>query len=235
VVDGASDLFTKRISFDGTTLTWATEEPGGVSPEATISSATGFAADYAYYRFAPGTLTTDIVDANGTSIPSPSAAFGAQTVGFTCVTSTSTLGTSAQRLRFNNGTANNLWTASIAATAGATATWSSGLASYDFNDTTSSGCSDGGDADTVAGALSINPSVSNITAMLDCATTGVSKGSLATFNQGVVNSITLATTGTSAQPSCYFDMTGVALSQAIPPDTPAGSYTLNLTITVVAN
>ncbi|HUC20989.1 MAG TPA: hypothetical protein VMR98_05885, partial [Candidatus Polarisedimenticolaceae bacterium] len=52
-IDSASDLFTKKLTFDGTNLTWANAEPGGVSPETSVSSVTGYAADYAFNKFIP--------------------------------------------------------------------------------------------------------------------------------------------------------------------------------------
>lgn len=53
IVDANSDAFLKKVSFDGTNLTWSSEEPGGVAPELTVSSITGMSADYAYYSYIP--------------------------------------------------------------------------------------------------------------------------------------------------------------------------------------
>lgn len=59
-VDTNSDLFAKRLTFDGTNLTWSSHEPSGATLEATMSSITGLAADFAYNRYIPNTLTIGI-------------------------------------------------------------------------------------------------------------------------------------------------------------------------------
>jgi len=238
LIDGNSDLFAKRLSFDGTTLTWASEEPSAVVLEATISAVNGMAADYAYNRFAPGTLAADIVDDNNVSVTSPSAALSSTAITFACQTRTGTLGATTQKVRVGNGTANGLWTLSIAATSGATANWSDGLNSYDFNDASGApaGCADGaGDADGLAGQLTVDPSLSTVSAMSDCTGSGIVKGSSSAFSQGVINSITMLSSNSSAQPSCNYDATGFGLSQTIPAETPPSTYALSLTLTVVAN
>lgn len=237
VVDSASDLFVKKITFDGTTVTFAGVE-GGSALETGISSITGFSADFAHNRYIPpaGSLTVDIVDAAGSPVTSPSLAMSSAASAFSCDTSTGTLGVSAQKMRVNNTTASAPWNLSIAATAGATATWSAGTPKYDFNDPAGSpaGCAAGGDGDTYAGQLSIDPSGGTITPQGGCTSTGVSLGASSAFDQGVVNSITLGSASASASTNCYWDFTSTALSQRIPEQQPAGSYTVNLTITVVA-
>lgn len=47
VIDANSDLFAKKLSFDGTNLVWSSIEPGLVALETTMSSITGFSADLA--------------------------------------------------------------------------------------------------------------------------------------------------------------------------------------------
>ncbi|MDO8522674.1 MAG: hypothetical protein Q7S12_00085 [bacterium] len=51
-IDSGSDLWTKKLTFDGTNLTWSNAD-GGVALEATMSSITGFSADFAFNRFIP--------------------------------------------------------------------------------------------------------------------------------------------------------------------------------------
>ncbi len=191
--------------------------------------------NYPQITTAAGTLTTDIVDSGGSSVSSPSVSFGGITVGNTCQTSTGTLGASSQKVRVTNNTTNAAWSLSIAATSGATSNWSSGTATYDFNDPTSSGCSDGGDADSLAGQLSIDPSGASDTPKSNCVTTGVSLGSSSAFNQGTTDNITLSSASSSAGTRCYWDFTGISLSQKVPAFQPAGSYSMNFTMTVVAN
>ena len=239
IVDGAQDLFMKKITFDGTTLTWASVE-GGASPEATISVNNGFTADFAYSRFiTPATLGVDVVNASGVSVASPSVSFSALNTSFTCQANTATLGTASERVRVANGTANELWTLSIGATAGVNANWSNGsTGQYDYNDSAGApaGCADGADADSLPGRLSVDASVSSIaTPQHDCDITGLSKGSATAFMQGVTDAITIASTSTGSIANCDFDITGVSLSQQVPAERPTGNYNINLTITVTAN
>ena len=240
IVDNASDLFTKKLTFDGTNLTWSSVEPGGASPELTVSSITGLAADFVYYRFiSSSSLGVDIVDANNSPVGSPTVAFSALNTAFSCQTSTGTLGSSSAKIRIDNGTANELWTLTIAATSGATTNWSNGgTGQYDFNDASGSpaGCADGGDADSLAGQLSFDASGSTVTAAdHDCDTSGVTKGSSASFTQGTQDSLTLLNTSSSAIKNCIYDATGISTSQQVPPETPTGSYSIGMTLTITAN
>jgi hypothetical protein len=239
VVDAGRDLFMKKLTFNGTTLTWTSVE-GGASPEATISVNNGFAADFAYSRFiTPATLGVDVVDASGATVPSPSVLFGALNTSFTCQTNNATLGTASEKLRVGNGTANELWTLSIGATAGVNANWSNGsTGQYDYNDSAGApaGCADGVDADSLPGRLSVDASTATITTpQYDCDITGVSKGGASAFVQGVTDAITIANTSSSAIANCDFDLTDIDLNQQVPAERPTGNYSINMTITVTAN
>jgi hypothetical protein len=182
-----------------------------------------------------GSLTADIVDGTGASVANPTFSLSATTRSFSCQAVTGTMGTSSEKIRISNGTANQAWTLALAATNGPTSSWSSGSSHYDFNDPTSSGCTDGTDADSYPGQLSINPAVGSVTPQTGCVNTGVTLGTSAAFNEGVLNSITLATASTAAAVNCYWDITNIALSQTIPASQPAGSYSLGLTLTLTAN
>lgn len=182
------------------------------------------------------TLDSDFVNASGNSVASPSVALSSATVDLACQTTTGTLGTSSQRMRVRNTTGAPAWSLSIAATSGSTALWSAGTPKYDFNDISGSpaGCSAGLDSDAYAGQLSIDPSGGTLSARTICATTGVTKGSSASFVEGVTNSVTLMSASASAQTGCYWELIGASLSQKIPGGQAAGSYSINLTMTVVA-
>lgn len=149
-------------------------------------------------------------------------------------TSTGIFGTSSQKLRISNDVAVNGWSASIAATDGPTAVWnrSDNLAKYDFND--ASGGSDGVDGDFLGGALTFSPGTGNIVSPSGCSTTGLSLGSLASFSEGVTNSITLISASNAASMGCAYDLMNVGLSQAVPAGQLPGAYTIDMTITVVA-
>lgn len=242
VVDDGDDLFAKKVSFDGGSLSWSGLDPAGVSMETNVSlptNMTGWVADYDYRRYFPGSgsLTTDIVDSGGSSVSTPSLALSTTAASSDCQTTTGTFGVSAQKVRISNSTATPGWTMTMAATGGVTSNWSSGTANYDFNDSNGSqvGCGDGADADSLAGQLTVNPSASTITPQAGCSATGITAGSSSAFVQGTTDSVTLATASGSTQTNCYWDVTGIGLSQKIPSFTPAGNYSINVTVTTTAN
>jgi len=180
-----------------------------------------------------GVLTVDIVDSGGSPVASPSITMGTKAVSFSYQTSTGSFGTSSEKVRVDNPTANPQWTLSIAASAGSTAFWD-GVSDYDFNDPTSQ-AGDGADADSLGGQMTIDPSVGTMTPEAGCSNTGLSLGSSSAFSEGVVDSITLIIAGATAETSCYWDLTGVSISQTIPAEQPADSYSLGITVTVIAN
>ncbi len=192
-----------------------------------------------------GTLTTDILNSSRVAVVSPAAAFSAKTFSFDCqyggTASTASLGSNTERVYvINPNAANNGWSLSIAATSGATALWQNGglTQNYDFNDPTGAnpGCNDGADADTKAGQLSIDPSVSTINLdCLTCTSTNVTKGSSTAFNQGTTDAITLLNAAAASDDIWRGYLTGVAMSQTIPAEQPADSYSVNMTVTVTAN
>jgi len=166
-----------------------------------------------------GTLTVDIVDSGGTTVASPSVTFGATTFSFNTQTSSGTLGATAQKIRLSNTTSTPAWTLSVAATSGPTTLWTTGSITYDFNSTAANG------------RLTVNPSTATITPQGGCSSNGISLGSSTSFNQGVTDSVTLATASGSTQTSCYWDFTGIGLTQDIPAKQSAGAYTISLTLT----
>jgi hypothetical protein len=184
-----------------------------------------------------GVLAVDIVDATQTPVASPSYAMSPTSYLFTCDPTTTTVGTTAQRIEVSNFTATASWSVSIAATAGNTATWNDGgTNNYDFNDPagTPAGCGDGGDTDSIAGQLTLDPSVGTSTPRAGCTNTGISLGSSAGFNEATVDAITLISASSSAQLSCSWELTDVDATQRIPSDQASGTYTINLTLTATA-
>lgn len=233
-IDSASALFTKKLTFNGTTLTWSNIESTALKTG--LSYRSGWTVSFAYSQYVPpvGSLGIDIVDATGVTITNPAITFSGITSNATCQTSSATLGSSAQKIRVTNTTASAPWTASITATAGTGSTWSSGTATYDFNDATTSGCGDGVDADSVPGQLTVSPAGSTITPQSGCSATGITKGSNASFSQSTVDNVTLLSASSGAATNCYWDLTDVGLSQKIPTLQPVGTYALPMTITVTA-
>jgi hypothetical protein len=167
-----------------------------------------------------GTLGVDIVDAGGTTVSSPSVAFGAAPFSFSTQTGTGTLGIASQKIRVSNGTNTATWSMTMAATSGNITLWSAGTPTMDFNGAAS------------AGRLTVDPSGGTITPTDSYTSTGLTKGSSTAFAQGTVDSITLLTAGASADKPGRWDFTGVALTQDIPAAQTPGTYTLNMTLTV---
>lgn len=216
---------TRSVVSAGTYSTGATSTVNGV-----------WRGQIAAFKTAIGALSVDIVNASGVSVGSPSVGLSATASSVDCATTTGTLGSSAERIRVSNTTAVPQWTVAIAATAGATSTWTSGGNTFDFNDGSGApaGCADGGDADAQAGRMTLNASAGTSTPQSGCNNTGVTLGSSSSFAQGTTDSITLISASPSAGTNCYWDLTGVSVSQTVPAAQAAGTYTINLTLTVTA-
>lgn len=186
-----------------------------------------------------GSLIADIVDASGNSVAAPTFGFSGILSPYTCTSSTATFGTDSQRIRIKNTTDTPGWSLSVAATDGSSALWSAGTPKYDFNDGAGSptGCAAGLDNDTYGGQMTIDPSVGTVAprAVSACTTTGISKSSSAAFTEGSINAIALISGSATADTGCFWDLTGVDVSQQIPGGQSTGSYSINLTMTVVAN
>lgn len=183
-----------------------------------------------------GDYSLAIVDGSGVEVTTPTVVFPTGIVSNTqCASSSATLGTSTQKIRITNDLLTNGWNATIAATDGATAKWTAGSRFYDFNDPTGTpaGCGDGGDGDAYSGQLTVTPSSATITPEAGCSNTGVTTGSAASFNEGTTDAITLISASSGSTRFCYWDVTGIPLGQYIPMSTPAGTYSLDMTITVM--
>lgn len=189
----------------------------------------------------PGTLSVDVVTSSYVTVGSPSVTMGAVTAGFTCLSGGSaasgTLGAAEQMIYVQNPDAADAgWDVTIAATAGRTTTWSDGGTNiYDFNDPTTSGCADGGDGDTKGGQMTIDASVGTAAyGQYSDNTTGISKGSSASFNEGTTDSITIFTGAAGSDDIGDWKLTGVSVKQTIPASQTPASYSLGMTLTVTA-
>ena len=190
-----------------------------------------------------GTLSTDILDNNRATVASPSSALSSKSFSFNCQSggsaSTGLLGTNTQRLYvINPDGADNGWTLTVAATSGATSVWENTGATqtFDFNDSGGSGCTDGGDADSRPGQLSVDPSVGTLsTDCLSCTSSNVTLGSSSSFVQGTTDSITLLNAGAASNDVWRGYLTGVGLSQTIPAEQSVENYDINFTVTVTAS
>jgi hypothetical protein len=177
-----------------------------------------------------GVLAIDIVDGSGNTVASPSVNFGALTFSFGTQDSTGTLGTASETVRVYNPTSTETWTASIAGSA-PTTNWSNGTDHYDFND--ANGYTDGADADSYGGQLTVNPAAGSLAGVGGCATSNVSLGTNSAFNEGSTDSITVASAASGASAFCRWDITGVGLSQNIPAGQATGSYSADLVLSIL--
>lgn len=184
-----------------------------------------------------GTLFTDIVNSSGDSVASPSLSFNILDTTFQCQTTTAIFGTSSERIRVSNSTPNPRWVLSIAPSLGSNATWSSGISTYDFNETSGSptGCVDGLDPDIVGGRMSLNFNSVSITPQSGCSTTGLTIGSNTSFDHLLIESVTIIQAGNSAQTNCFWDITNIQLTQLIPIGQESGNYSINMTLTVLSD
>jgi hypothetical protein len=188
-----------------------------------------------------GTLTTDVLDASRVSVANPSFAISSTTFSFDCQVVTGTLGSSSQRLYvINPSAATNGWTLTIASTSGETSRWQNAgnTRFYDYNDSAGStaGCSDGADADSIAGQLTLNPAAGTLTQdCASCTTSNISLGSQTAFVQGTTSAITLLNAAAASDDAGRWYLTGVGMSQRIPAEQQADSYSFGLTITVTAS
>ena len=167
-----------------------------------------------------GSLAVDIVDSGGSSVTTPSVNFSSANFNWGTQQSTATMGITAEKIRVTNTTSTPSWTLSIAGTVN-TNLWTSGGNTYDFNDT------------SVTGRLNVNPGGVTITPQGGCNNTGLTNGSTAYFVQGTQDSINLITAGASAGTNCYWDVTGVEMTQDIPAAQAIGNYSLNLILSVI--
>lgn len=168
-----------------------------------------------------GSLSTDVRDGSNAVVGSPSFSLSAVNVSTSGQTSTGTFGSSTQRISVDNpGGANNGFSLALNATTPGTGVWDDGAShTYAYN----------GNATT--GVLTVDPSVSTWTANVGT-TTSITKGTSASFTGSTA--ITLATTSASLEDIWNGYVTGIGLSQAIPANTPAGTYTISMTQTVTA-
>jgi len=202
---------------------------GTYSTVASGSTASDWRGQIASFKAIPTNpqLGLGFVDGSGASIPPPTISLPTQTTGFNCQASNGTLGTSSQRIRVTNTTNTPAWSLGIAATNGVSSTWSDGSSTYTYNNPANAGCT--------SGQLSINAASGTITPTAGCTNTGVSLGSNSAYSSGVVNSITLASASGLAAVDCVWDITDIPLIQQIPAEQSPGTYSLPLTLTVVAN
>ena len=208
---------------------------------ADTAAAPGTSIDtYSYYpefKTADGSLDirfADAADATDATLTNPTTVFSAAMTGKTASTTTAKLSNnSSQQLEVANSLSTTGWSVSLAATGGPTAKWTQtgGAANYAFNST-----------NVDQGQLSVDLSSSAFTASGStplgqaCTTAGLSYGVGGAFVAGTAsaNAITLVTASSSSGLTCLFKLQDISLKQTIPAYQKPGTYTLPVTVTVVA-
>ncbi len=169
-----------------------------------------------------GTLSTDIRDASNVIVLAPSFDMSARSISTSQQTSTGTFGTATQRISVDNpGGANAGFSLTLNATDPTNGKWVSGANNYDYKGAAS------------AGQLTVDPSTSTWTALTGT-TTNITVGTSAAFTGATSSPITLATASAALEDIWNGYVTGIGLSQTIPANTPAGTYTISMTQTVTA-
>ena len=205
---------------------------------ADTTAAPGTSIDtYSYYpefKTADGSLDIRFADTADATLTNPTTVFSAAMTGKTASTTTAKLSnSSSQQLEVANSLSTTGWSVSLAATGGSTAKWTQagGTANYDFNNSNAN-----------RGQLSVDLSSSVFTASGStplgqaCTTAGLSYGAGGAFVAGTAsaNAITLATASSSSGLTCLFKLQDITLKQTIPAYQKPGTYTLPVTVTVVA-
>ena len=192
---------------------------------------------YSYYpefKTADGSLDIRFADATNATLTNPTTVFSAAMTSRTASTTTAKLSNnSSQQLEVANSLSTTGWSVSLAATGGPTAKWTQtgSAANYAFNST-----------NVDQGQLSVDLSSSAFTASGStplgqaCTTAGLSYGAGGAFVAGTAsaNAITLATASSSSGLTCLFKLQDISLKQTIPAYQKPGTYTLPVTVTVVA-
>ena len=205
---------------------------GSYSSLPAVQSGSNWRGQIAAFKIAPAaSFGADIVNSSGVSVSSPSVSMSAMSYAFACQTSTGTLGSASQKIRVTNTTPadSNGWNLTIGASS---ADWSDGAGhTYAYNN------SAGSPAGCTSGQLTINPTAATITPESSpeygCTNTGVSAYTASTAFTGSTPA-TIIQASPSSSHYCYWDITGITLSQTIPPVQPSGTYSINFTITLTA-
>jgi len=175
-------------------------------------------------------ISLDMVNGSFESIASPTVNMTAAPFSFTCQTVTGTLGTASEQIYIDNrpaGVADG-WDVTLAA-ANVAIGWTSPSSSYDFNDPTDSGCTNG--------QMTIDASGATINYGQDATTdisTGILKGFSTTFNHGTTDSVTLLSGDSSSDENGDWTIQGISINQKIPAQQTVGDYTLQMVVTVLA-
>ena len=205
---------------------------------ADTAAAPGTSIDtYSYYpefKTADGSLGIRFANAANATLANPTTGFSAATTSRAASTTTAKLSNnSSQQIEIANSSSTTGWSVSLAAAGGSTAKWTQngGAANYAFNNSNAN-----------QGQLSVDLSSSVFTASGSTplgqawTTAGLSYGIGGAFvaSTASANSVTLATASSGSGLTCLFKLQDISLKQTIPAYQKPGTYTLPVTVTVVA-
>lgn len=192
-------------------------------------------SNYPEVSISSGVLSIDIVDNEGNSIENPIFNLDSKVFDYLNSTSQGIFGFNNQKIRVTNSTSNPSWTISLSATNGDSTVWmENGFLGYDFNDPTSN-AEDGFDEDSLGGQMTIDPSFGSITAKESSSINGISLANQASFIEGTQNSITIASSSSITETNSYWDIMGITILQSIPALQRVGNYSIDMTLTIIAN
>lgn len=235
VYDSGTDASNlTSVTVPGSTLDSNTTYYWRVRYQDEFDNWSGWSTETSFTTESGGALSVDIVDSGDASVVSPSISMNSTDFSFSDQNTTGVFGVADQKIRVTNPTGGDIWTVSLAATGGSTDFWDGTTSDYDFNDSTASAV-DGADADALGGQMTIDPSSITITPEGGCASTNISGGSSNSFEEGVTDSITLASAASGADTSCFWDLTGIDVSQTIPAEQSADSYNIEMTLSIIAS
>lgn len=191
-------------------------------------------ANYPEVRAATGQLGIRFTNAANLTLSNPTTYFGSIAVpATTTMTSAHLSNAGSQQLEVSNTRSSGGWTVSLSASDGPTGRWrnATNTASYPFNSRNRS-----------RGQLGTDTSAASFAAFGDglagqgCDTTGLSFGAGASFRAGTAtaSTVTIATAAANSKVRCAFKLRNIRLMQTIPAHQKNDTYTLPMTLTVIA-
>jgi len=165
-----------------------------------------------------GSISAGFVDNLGNMIDNPEFQISNTDFSMEQKTVSGIIGDINNKIRIINTTNNPLWTISLSATNGKDSLWENASGnSYKFN---------GSNAE---GNMEIDPTTMNVIG------TGITKSSKQKFLKDVTDSITIAYSDGSSIADTTFDLENLGIDQVIPANQAAGTYSLNMTLTIIQN
>ena len=165
-----------------------------------------------------GVLSIEIVDASGNNVSNPTVNFSTVFSSIQANQTTATLGTTIEKIRIKNPRNTPTWSVNISAS---NTVWSDGgTNTIKYNDNAN------------AVQLEVQPTSGNIVNITNSNISGITFWADTHFSSGV-NSINIASAGSSSATYSEFDITTIWLEQDIPIVQPDGVYSLDMMLTVL--